>query len=198
MSVQQAEPISVSKSVEIMSINGDQPPSEFIVKESQFGSIDTSPPLGPFPVIDISHFSNSSSPEAQLQIENLRSSLSSSGCFQVFSIVTFISFMLPWWELTLSAYGTCFKFTCFEMFVLIWFGVLIIFKEKRDDMGCRQLGMGFRNHFLTKYVKLQHNFLLFRRKRSWGMVELLLNQKGMEVTGLSLKNKFLIGLSACL
>ncbi|XP_044472501.1 probable 2-oxoglutarate/Fe(II)-dependent dioxygenase [Mangifera indica] len=82
MSVQQAEPISVSKNVEIMSINGDQPPSEFIVKEFQFGSIDTSPPLGPFPVIDISHFSNSSSPEAQLQLENLRSSLSSSGCFQ--------------------------------------------------------------------------------------------------------------------
>ena len=77
------------KSVDQMSGSGEEPPPEYIVKDSKFGSIETSPPLGPFPVVDLTVFSHSSSSSSSSQdleqeLAKLRSSLSSAGgCFQV-------------------------------------------------------------------------------------------------------------------
>jgi hypothetical protein len=79
--------VTLSKSVEEMSINGYEPPQEYIVKDCRFGSIESSPSLGSIPVIDISILSLSSShdpKEVENELEKLRSALSSSaGCFQV-------------------------------------------------------------------------------------------------------------------
>ncbi|PQP97416.1 codeine O-demethylase [Prunus yedoensis var. nudiflora] len=74
-------------SVQEMSINGDQPPPEYIVKESSFGCIESSPPLADqIPIIDISLFSPSSleySEQAENhELQKLRTALSSAGCFQ--------------------------------------------------------------------------------------------------------------------
>ncbi|XVE63646.1 hypothetical protein DITRI_Ditri07aG0036700 [Diplodiscus trichospermus] len=86
MSLLPAEAVSLSKSVEEMSAAGDEPPSQYIVKDSCFGSADFSPSLSPFPIIDISLFSSPSSSfpgtEADRELEKLKSALSSSGCFQ--------------------------------------------------------------------------------------------------------------------
>lgn len=76
-----AKAISVSKTIEQMVTHGEQPSSGFIVKETKFGSIESSPPLGPFPVIDMSLFS--SQEHVGTELEKLKSSLSSAGCFQV-------------------------------------------------------------------------------------------------------------------
>lgn len=73
--------ISMSKTIEQMVTHGDQPSSEFIVKETKFGSIESSPPLGPFPVIEMSLFSSQA--HVGIELEKLKSSLSSAGCFQV-------------------------------------------------------------------------------------------------------------------
>ncbi|KAF3971083.1 hypothetical protein CMV_005290 [Castanea mollissima] len=74
------------KSVEEMSINGEEPPQEYFVKDSSFGSMESSDPsLGSIPIIDINIFSLSSShdpKEVENEIEKLRSALSSGGCFQ--------------------------------------------------------------------------------------------------------------------
>ncbi|TXG61905.1 hypothetical protein EZV62_013268 [Acer yangbiense] len=78
--------IEAKKSVDQMSRSGEEPPPEYIVKDSKFGSIETSPPLGPFPVVDLtvfSHSSSSSSQDLEQELAKLRSSLSSAGgCFQ--------------------------------------------------------------------------------------------------------------------
>lgn len=76
-----AKAISVSKTIEQLVTHGEQPSSGFIVKETKFGSIESSPPLGPFPVIDMSLFS--SQEHVGTELEKLKSSLSSAGCFQV-------------------------------------------------------------------------------------------------------------------
>lgn len=76
-----AKAISVSKTMEQMVTHGEQPSSGFIVKETKFGYIESSPPLGPFPVIDMSLFS--SQEHVGTELEKLKSSLSSAGCFQV-------------------------------------------------------------------------------------------------------------------
>ncbi|XP_057514571.1 protein SRG1-like [Actinidia eriantha] len=73
---------SLSKTAHEMSIDGDEPPPRYIVKESTFGSIDSSPPLIPIPIIDISLLSSTSSPSSIEELEKLRSALSSWGCFQ--------------------------------------------------------------------------------------------------------------------
>ena len=77
----------LSKRVEEMSINSEEPPQEYIVKDSSFGSIESSDPsLGSIPIIDINIFSLSSShdpKEVENELEKLRSALSSEGCFQV-------------------------------------------------------------------------------------------------------------------
>ncbi|XP_059431603.1 S-norcoclaurine synthase 1-like [Corylus avellana] len=73
------------KSVQEMSINGSEPPQEYIVKDATFGSVVSSPPLGSIPIINISLFLPSSSHDAEHvenELQKLRSALSSSGCFQ--------------------------------------------------------------------------------------------------------------------
>ncbi|KAK6236130.1 hypothetical protein SCA6_011467 [Theobroma cacao] len=79
------EVVSLSKSVQEMSVDGDEPPSHYIVKDSFIGSADD-PSLCPFPILDISHFSSPSSsfPETEVdkELEKLKLALSSSGCFQ--------------------------------------------------------------------------------------------------------------------
>ncbi|POO01327.1 Oxoglutarate/iron-dependent dioxygenase [Trema orientale] len=57
-------------------IHRDNLPEQFFVKESAFGSVDSSPPLIPIPVIDLSLLSSES------ELEKLRSALTSWGCFQ--------------------------------------------------------------------------------------------------------------------
>ncbi|KAK6248324.1 hypothetical protein QUC31_019889 [Theobroma cacao] len=81
------EVVSLSKSVQEMSVDGDEPPSRYIVKDSFLGSADDpSPSLCPFPILDISHFSSPSSsfPKTEVDkvLQKLKSALSSSGCFQ--------------------------------------------------------------------------------------------------------------------
>ncbi|KAG5550679.1 hypothetical protein RHGRI_015585 [Rhododendron griersonianum] len=50
--------LTLPKSVQEMSINGDEPPQPFIVRDDvPFGPVDTSPPLASIPTIDISLFS---------------------------------------------------------------------------------------------------------------------------------------------
>ncbi|XP_021277366.1 uncharacterized protein LOC110411504 [Herrania umbratica] len=81
------EVVSLPKSVQEMSVDGDEPTSHYIVKDSFIGSADDpSPSLCPFPILDISHFSSPSSSfpktEVDKELEKLKSALSSSGCFQ--------------------------------------------------------------------------------------------------------------------
>ncbi|KAM3714200.1 hypothetical protein ACJW31_01G314300 [Castanea mollissima] len=72
--------------VEEMSINSEEPPQEYVVKDSSFGSIESSDPsLGSIPIIDISIFSLFSPhdpKEVENELEKLRSALSLGGCFQ--------------------------------------------------------------------------------------------------------------------
>lgn len=73
----------LSKSAQEMSINGDEPPPRFIVKENKFGSLDTSAPLlGQVPIIDINLLLLSSSSEVDDELEKMKSALSSWGSFQ--------------------------------------------------------------------------------------------------------------------
>ncbi|KAJ7979009.1 2-oxoglutarate (2OG) and Fe(II)-dependent oxygenase superfamily protein [Quillaja saponaria] len=67
---------SLPKSVQEMAINGDEPPQEFIVKESKFGPKETSAISIPIPIIDVRLLSSED------ELEKLRSALSSGGCFQ--------------------------------------------------------------------------------------------------------------------
>lgn len=56
----------------------EPPPSQFIVKESAFGSVESSPPLVQIPIVDVSLVFSS-----QDELEKLKNALSSWGCFQV-------------------------------------------------------------------------------------------------------------------
>ncbi|XP_050368982.1 protein SRG1-like isoform X2 [Argentina anserina] len=82
-------------SVQEMSMKGDEPPPEYIIKESKFGAIESSPELGQIPIIDVSLFSPSSigTKEAEIELHKLRSALSSSGCFQAIGHGITISFL---------------------------------------------------------------------------------------------------------
>lgn len=64
------------KSVQELSMDGDEPPSKYLVKGSSFGSKISSTPI-PIPIIDVSLLSS------EEELEKLRSALSSAGCFQV-------------------------------------------------------------------------------------------------------------------
>ena len=46
------------KSVQEMSSAGVEPLKEYIVRDNKFGQLDTSPPLAPIPMIDLSLFSS--------------------------------------------------------------------------------------------------------------------------------------------
>jgi hypothetical protein len=67
----------LSKSILEMSMNGDEPPSEYLIKGNSFGSKEDSSTLIPIPIIDVSLLSS------QGELEKLKSALSSVGCFQV-------------------------------------------------------------------------------------------------------------------
>ncbi|KAK7264854.1 hypothetical protein RJT34_32467 [Clitoria ternatea] len=71
-----SEEKSVPKSVQEMSMNGDEPPSQYLVKGNSFGSVMDSSILIPIPIIDVSLLSS------ECELEKLRSALSSVGCFQ--------------------------------------------------------------------------------------------------------------------
>ncbi|KAJ7957720.1 Oxoglutarate/iron-dependent dioxygenase [Quillaja saponaria] len=73
-----SEKNSLSKSLQDLSINGDEPRPQYIVKESKFGSKDTSALSIPIPIIDVSLLSYSKD-----ELEKLRSSLSSEDTFRV-------------------------------------------------------------------------------------------------------------------
>ncbi|QCD80587.1 leucoanthocyanidin dioxygenase [Vigna unguiculata] len=66
---------SVAKSVQEMSMEGDEPPPQYIVKGNSFGSKDSSA-LIPIPIIDVSLLSSEG------ELHSLRSALTSAGCFQ--------------------------------------------------------------------------------------------------------------------
>lgn len=71
-------PAERAKNVVEMPIQSEEPPAQFIVKESRFGSVDGSPPLASIPVVDLSQLSSS-----QDELHKLASALSCWGCFQV-------------------------------------------------------------------------------------------------------------------
>jgi hypothetical protein len=60
-------------------------------------------------------------------------------------------------------------------------------------LSIRQLVMGFQVHFLTTFVKLQNNSLLFRPKKSEIIPDQLMRLKGMGMTWWFQKSKFLTG-----
>ncbi|KAM0017943.1 putative codeine 3-O-demethylase [Helianthus debilis subsp. tardiflorus] len=68
-----------------MAIDGDQPSSKYMINNNctKFGSLETSPPFAPVPVIDIGCFVSSSKQEdQQAELDKLRSALTTWGCFQ--------------------------------------------------------------------------------------------------------------------
>ncbi|XP_062010558.1 protein SRG1-like [Rosa rugosa] len=79
-----SDSVKLSMSVQEMSIKGEEPPPQYIVKESKFGAIESSPELGQIPTIDVSLFSPSSihTKEAEIELNKLKIALSSSGCIQ--------------------------------------------------------------------------------------------------------------------
>ncbi|CAK9163530.1 unnamed protein product [Ilex paraguariensis] len=68
-------------SVQELVITGDDLPERYIYKDSDYGVMDASLPLMNMPIIDIGRL-KSSSPTGEEELENLRSALSSWGCFQ--------------------------------------------------------------------------------------------------------------------
>ncbi|CAJ2634652.1 unnamed protein product [Trifolium pratense] len=66
----------VPRSIQEMSMDDDEPPSQYLVKGNSFGSKEDSSILIPIPIIDVSLLSS------QSELEKLRSALSSAGCFQ--------------------------------------------------------------------------------------------------------------------
>ncbi|XP_057968837.1 codeine O-demethylase-like [Malania oleifera] len=77
---------ALSKSVQEMSMYGTEPPPQYLVKESSFGSIGSSVPLGSIPIINVTLLAPSSSStlskEEEEELDKLRSALSSWGSFQ--------------------------------------------------------------------------------------------------------------------
>ncbi|OMO73176.1 Oxoglutarate/iron-dependent dioxygenase [Corchorus capsularis] len=75
-----SEGVTLPKTVQEMSINGDEPPPEFYVKDSSFGCLDSSDlssSVNSVPVIDVSQLLSSND-----ELEKLKLALNSSGCFQ--------------------------------------------------------------------------------------------------------------------
>lgn len=84
---EQAAVVPLSKNVQEMSINGDEPPARYIVKDGSLGPATSSSPLVPIPVIDLSLLSLSSSLSSKEEVdelEKLKSALGTWGCFQVY------------------------------------------------------------------------------------------------------------------
>ncbi|GFY99680.1 2-oxoglutarate (2OG) and Fe(II)-dependent oxygenase superfamily protein [Actinidia rufa] len=69
------------KPLQELLIAGDNLPEKYIYKDSDYGVIDSSPPLMEIPVIDLRLLA-SSSPSGEDEVEKLKSALCSWGCFQ--------------------------------------------------------------------------------------------------------------------
>ncbi|XP_057508502.1 protein SRG1-like [Actinidia eriantha] len=69
------------KPLQELLIAGNNLPEKYIYKDSDYGVIDSSPPLTEIPVIDLSLLA-SSSPSGEDEVEKLKSALCSWGCFQ--------------------------------------------------------------------------------------------------------------------
>ncbi|PSS13897.1 hypothetical protein CEY00_Acc14510 [Actinidia chinensis var. chinensis] len=69
------------KPLQELLIAGDTLPEKYIYKDSDYGVIDSSPPLMEIPVIDLSLLA-SSSPSGEDEVQKLKSALCSWGCFQ--------------------------------------------------------------------------------------------------------------------
>jgi hypothetical protein len=67
----------VPRSIQEMSMDGDEPPSQYLVNGNSFGSKEDSSTFIPIPIIDVSLLSS------QGEQEKLRSALSAARCFQV-------------------------------------------------------------------------------------------------------------------
>ncbi|KAE8657902.1 2-oxoglutarate and Fe(II)-dependent oxygenase superfamily protein isoform 2 [Hibiscus syriacus] len=82
--------VSLSKSVQEMSINGDEPPPEFHVKDCSLGGTDSShlPSSVSVPIIDLSLLLSSKD-----ELQKLRLALESGGCFQAIGHGMSSSFM---------------------------------------------------------------------------------------------------------
>ncbi|KAD6795006.1 hypothetical protein R6Q59_021086 [Mikania micrantha] len=72
-----------AKTAQQMAIDGDQPSSKYIFKNTKFGPLETTPPFAPVPIIDIGRFFSSSEQDnQQTELAKLRSALTNWGCFQ--------------------------------------------------------------------------------------------------------------------
>ncbi|KAF8393132.1 hypothetical protein HHK36_021373 [Tetracentron sinense] len=74
--------VSLSKLVQELAINGDEPPPRYFFKDGKDEPIKASPLLSSIPIIDLGLLSSSSSPSTKEELEKLRSALSTWGCFQ--------------------------------------------------------------------------------------------------------------------
>ncbi|KAI3790323.1 hypothetical protein L2E82_03282 [Cichorium intybus] len=74
---------ALSKTVQQMAIDGDEPPPTYTVKDHKFGALETSAPSAPIPIIDMTSFLSPSSPDQEeSELIKLRSALTTWGCFQ--------------------------------------------------------------------------------------------------------------------
>ena len=75
----------LAQSVQEMSVNGNEPPPQYFLKENSIQPMDSYLPSDPIPIIDISLLSSSSlsSKGGEEELEKLKSTLISWGCFQV-------------------------------------------------------------------------------------------------------------------
>lgn len=69
----------MAKTAHELSLDGDEPPPRYFVKQSPFGLIDSSISSVSIPIIDLSLLSSSNEDE----LKKLGSALTSWGCFQV-------------------------------------------------------------------------------------------------------------------
>ena len=87
-----------SKGMEEMSMNNEEPPSQYIVKGCSFAPLDisSSHSSSQFPVIDINLFSQFSSPSNEVDtiLETLRSALGLIDCFQVHIVLIILIYHL--------------------------------------------------------------------------------------------------------
>ncbi|KAL6331536.1 hypothetical protein AAG906_011476 [Vitis piasezkii] len=76
----------LGQSVQEMSMNGNEPPPQYFLKENSIQPMDSFHPSDPIPIIDISLLSSSSSLSSkggeEEELQKLKSTLTSWGCFQ--------------------------------------------------------------------------------------------------------------------
>lgn len=75
----------LSKRVQEMVLDGEDPPALYICRDGDDDTEDVSSTISPIPIIDLSLLSPSATctQESKEELQNLKSALSSWGCFQV-------------------------------------------------------------------------------------------------------------------